>query len=91
MAGVELATAGEPPAHKPRIWGRRPAGVDPSHPLRCNPLINLARYTRATLWPFESPPGAPADEIGGRYSENCHVGDVVPEHVTISAISDGVR
>jgi len=34
---------------------------------------------------------APADEIGGRYCENCHVGHVVPEHVTISAISEGVR
>gem|GEM_PF-3704189 len=24
VAGVELATASEPPARKPRIWGRRP-------------------------------------------------------------------
>ncbi|MGA2702980.1 MAG: hypothetical protein ABSH35_18035 [Isosphaeraceae bacterium] len=32
VAGVELATASEPPARKPRIWGRRPAGVDRSHP-----------------------------------------------------------
>jgi NAD(P)-dependent dehydrogenase (short-subunit alcohol dehydrogenase family) len=34
---------------------------------------------------------APADEIGGRYCENCHVGTVVPDDVTISAISEGVR
>jgi NAD(P)-dependent dehydrogenase (short-subunit alcohol dehydrogenase family) len=34
---------------------------------------------------------APADEIGGRYCENCHVGSVVPDDVTISAISEGVR
>jgi NAD(P)-dependent dehydrogenase (short-subunit alcohol dehydrogenase family) len=34
---------------------------------------------------------APADEIGGRYCENCHVGNLVPDHVTISAISEGVR
>jgi len=34
---------------------------------------------------------APADEIGGRYCENCHVGKVVPDQVTISAISEGVR
>jgi len=34
---------------------------------------------------------APADEIGGRYCENCHVGKIVPDHVTISAISEGVR
>ena len=34
---------------------------------------------------------APADEIGGRYCENCHVGKIVPDHATISAISEGVR
>jgi NAD(P)-dependent dehydrogenase (short-subunit alcohol dehydrogenase family) len=34
---------------------------------------------------------APADEIGGRYCENCHVGYIVPDDVTISAISEGVR
>ena len=34
---------------------------------------------------------APADEIGGRYCENCHVGRIVPDNVTISAISEGVR
>jgi NAD(P)-dependent dehydrogenase (short-subunit alcohol dehydrogenase family) len=34
---------------------------------------------------------APAGEIGGRYCENCHVGHIVPDDVTISAISEGVR
>jgi hypothetical protein len=34
---------------------------------------------------------APADEIGSRYCANCHVGPIVPEHVTISGVSDGVR
>jgi NAD(P)-dependent dehydrogenase (short-subunit alcohol dehydrogenase family) len=34
---------------------------------------------------------APSDEIGGRYCENCHIGEVVPEDVSISAISEGVR
>jgi NAD(P)-dependent dehydrogenase (short-subunit alcohol dehydrogenase family) len=34
---------------------------------------------------------APADEVGGRYCENCHVGMIVPEDVVISAISEGVR
>jgi NAD(P)-dependent dehydrogenase (short-subunit alcohol dehydrogenase family) len=34
---------------------------------------------------------APADEIGGRYCENCHVGQIVADDVTISAISEGVR
>lgn len=34
---------------------------------------------------------APTDEIGGRYCENCRVGNIVPDHVTISAISEGAR
>jgi NAD(P)-dependent dehydrogenase (short-subunit alcohol dehydrogenase family) len=34
---------------------------------------------------------APADEVGGRYCENCHVGHVVPENVTISSVSEGLR
>jgi NAD(P)-dependent dehydrogenase (short-subunit alcohol dehydrogenase family) len=34
---------------------------------------------------------ASPDEIGGRYCENCHVGSIVPEHVTISSMSEGVR
>src|SRR5258707_10008369 len=34
---------------------------------------------------------ASADEIGCQYCENCHVGRIVPDDVTISAISEGVR
>jgi NAD(P)-dependent dehydrogenase (short-subunit alcohol dehydrogenase family) len=34
---------------------------------------------------------ASADEIGGRYCENCHVGTVIPDDVTITGISEGVR
>jgi NAD(P)-dependent dehydrogenase (short-subunit alcohol dehydrogenase family) len=34
---------------------------------------------------------APADEVGGRYCENCHVGPLVAEDVTISGVSEGVR
>jgi len=34
---------------------------------------------------------APAEEIGGRYCENCHVGRTVPDSVTINAASEGVR
>jgi NAD(P)-dependent dehydrogenase (short-subunit alcohol dehydrogenase family) len=34
---------------------------------------------------------APAEEIGGRYCENCHVGNVVPDSATISGVSEGVR
>jgi NAD(P)-dependent dehydrogenase (short-subunit alcohol dehydrogenase family) len=34
---------------------------------------------------------APADEIGGQYCENCHVGRIVPADATISAVSEGVR
>jgi len=32
-----------------------------------------------------------SDEIGGRYCENCHVGNIVPDSVTISPITEGVR
>lgn len=32
-----------------------------------------------------------ADEIGGRYCENCHVGQVVPDEQPISPISEGAR
>jgi NAD(P)-dependent dehydrogenase (short-subunit alcohol dehydrogenase family) len=34
---------------------------------------------------------APAEEIGGKYCENCHVGSLVADDVVISAISEGVR
>jgi NAD(P)-dependent dehydrogenase (short-subunit alcohol dehydrogenase family) len=34
---------------------------------------------------------APADEVGGQYCENCHVGKIVPDDVTITAASEGVR
>jgi NAD(P)-dependent dehydrogenase (short-subunit alcohol dehydrogenase family) len=32
-----------------------------------------------------------AEQIGGQYCENCHVGKIVADDVTISAISEGVR
>jgi NAD(P)-dependent dehydrogenase (short-subunit alcohol dehydrogenase family) len=34
---------------------------------------------------------APADEIGARYCEDCHVGSIVPEEVPASAVTEGVR
>lgn len=34
---------------------------------------------------------APADKIGGSYCENCRVGDVVPDDLPITAVSEGVR
>jgi NAD(P)-dependent dehydrogenase (short-subunit alcohol dehydrogenase family) len=34
---------------------------------------------------------ASPEEIGGRYCENCHVGQIVADNVSISAISEGVR
>ena len=34
---------------------------------------------------------APADEIGGTYCENCHVGKLVPADAPITAVSEGVR
>jgi NAD(P)-dependent dehydrogenase (short-subunit alcohol dehydrogenase family) len=34
---------------------------------------------------------APSDAIGGRYCENCHVAEVVPDNVEITVASEGVR
>jgi NAD(P)-dependent dehydrogenase (short-subunit alcohol dehydrogenase family) len=34
---------------------------------------------------------ASAEEVGGQYCENCHVGKIVPDNVTITAVSEGVR
>jgi NAD(P)-dependent dehydrogenase (short-subunit alcohol dehydrogenase family) len=34
---------------------------------------------------------ASADEIGGRYCENCHVSHIVPDDVPITPVSEGVR
>ena len=34
---------------------------------------------------------APADEIGGRYCEDCHVGTIVPDEVAGDAVTEGVR
>ena len=34
---------------------------------------------------------ATSDEIGGRYCEDCHVGNIVPDDATITAASEGVR
>jgi NAD(P)-dependent dehydrogenase (short-subunit alcohol dehydrogenase family) len=34
---------------------------------------------------------ASAAEIGGQYCENCHVGHVVPDNLTINAFSEGAR
>ena len=33
---------------------------------------------------------ADADEVGGKYCENCHVGTVVPDGTTMSMVSGGV-
>src|SRR5690349_2879765 len=32
---------------------------------------------------------APADEVGGRYCENCHVGHVVPDHIALNLGGEG--
>jgi NAD(P)-dependent dehydrogenase (short-subunit alcohol dehydrogenase family) len=34
---------------------------------------------------------APADEIGGKYCENCHVAEIVPDEVPTSSMVEGVR
>ncbi len=42
VAGVELAPAGEPLAHKPRTLGASPFGRQPQPPLRCDLLLKHA-------------------------------------------------
>jgi hypothetical protein len=34
---------------------------------------------------------ASAEEVGGRYCENCHVSDVVPDDVPLGLLNEGVR
>jgi len=51
-------------------------------------LKTIAQGAATSVWAAVV---APADEIGGRYCENCHIGHVVAAHVTISATSGGVR
>ena len=34
---------------------------------------------------------AAAEQIGGRYCEDCHVGPIVPDEVPAGAVSEGVR
>ena len=34
---------------------------------------------------------ASADEIGGKYCENCHVGQVVRDDVVLDPVTEGVR
>jgi NAD(P)-dependent dehydrogenase (short-subunit alcohol dehydrogenase family) len=34
---------------------------------------------------------APADEIGGRYCEDCHVGKIVPASASVESMTEGVR
>ena len=34
---------------------------------------------------------ASADEIGGRYCENCHASEIVPDDRVITPVSEGVR
>jgi NAD(P)-dependent dehydrogenase (short-subunit alcohol dehydrogenase family) len=51
-------------------------------------LKTIAQGAATSVWAAVV---APADEIGGRYCENCHIGHVAADHVTISATSGGVR
>ena len=78
--------------------------VDPSHIQKVIDQMNqqlTAKGKGPVQWPKTIPQGAAtsvwagvvasADEIGGRYCANCRVGHIVADHVTINAISEGVR
>jgi NAD(P)-dependent dehydrogenase (short-subunit alcohol dehydrogenase family) len=49
---------------------------------------SIAQGAATSLWTAIA---APADEIGGRYCENCHVGAIVPDCVKLNSNSEGVR
>ena len=77
--------------------------LDPSHVRKTIEQMNqqLAAEGKAPFQLKTIPQGAatsvwtavvaPADEIGGHYCENCHVGNIVPDDAPITAISEGVR
>ena len=78
--------------------------IDPKHIQKMIDQINqqLAADGKGPIdWPKTIAQGAatsvwagvvaPADDIGGQYCADCHVGQIVPDDVTISALSDGVR
>jgi len=77
--------------------------LDPSHVRKMIEQANqqLAAEDKAPFQLKTIPQGAAtsvwaaavasADEIGGHYCENCHVGNIVPDDVPITAISEGVR
>jgi hypothetical protein len=77
--------------------------VDPSHVRKTIEQMNqqLAAEGKAPFQLKTIPQGAatsawtavvaPADEIGGHYCENCHVDNIVPDDVPITAIREGVR
>jgi NAD(P)-dependent dehydrogenase (short-subunit alcohol dehydrogenase family) len=52
------------------------------------PLKTIPQGAATSVWAAVV---APADEVGGQYCENCHVGKIVPDDVTITAVSEGVR
>jgi NAD(P)-dependent dehydrogenase (short-subunit alcohol dehydrogenase family) len=49
---------------------------------------SIAQGAATSVWAAVA---APADQIGGRYCENCHVGAIVPDGVKLSSNSEGVR
>jgi NAD(P)-dependent dehydrogenase (short-subunit alcohol dehydrogenase family) len=49
---------------------------------------SVAQGAATSIWAGVA---AEAEEIGGCYCENCHVGEIVPENVPISGTSEGVR
>lgn len=47
----------------------------------------IAQGAATSLWAAT----APGDEIGGRYCENCHVGQIIADDQPLTAASEGVR
>jgi NAD(P)-dependent dehydrogenase (short-subunit alcohol dehydrogenase family) len=49
---------------------------------------SIAQGAATSVWAAVA---APADQIGGRYCENCHVGTIVADRVKLNSNSEGVR
>ena len=70
---------------------------DHADPPRSTGMVGGRRRDSRDLRPLfascgrSEQPGRDADEVGGCYCENCHVGEIVPDDRKISANSVGVR
>ena len=66
-----------------QINQERAAAGEPSYQLKTIPQGAASSVWAAAV--------APAEEVGGRYCENCHVSHIMPDDVTLNFDREGVR